>query len=274
MPGEEIAVLNASRRALTMRALHMPEFHVTPAPAARSSAAPADTSGAAPARAVPLTIFMLALAALLAVAAVSVLVPTVVVEGLPADPSARAARDLLAGRVMPQCGGLRFRSAFLGDLSPGPHLPRPDPALISSAQMLLERARIAHPLEPRVVAALGHLELVRRRLPRAEALYRHAIELRAHCTEARLGLGLALALEADTTSDPFARRALQLEALAQFTAVGARSENALPALYDRVRMLENVGRETEAKRSGAEYLARDSTSVWAMRLRGEIADAR
>jgi hypothetical protein len=269
-----MAVWNARQRALTMRALIMPEFRVTPAPDAGNPAASDAPPAAAPARAVPLTIFMLALATLLAISAISFFVPTVVVEGLPADPSARAARDLLAGRVMPQCSGLRFRSAFLGDLSPGPPVSRPDPALISGAQMLLERARIAHPLEPRVVAALGHLELVRRRLPRAEALYRHAIELRAHCTEARLGLGVALALEADTTSDPFARRALQLEALAQFTAVGARSENALAALYDRVRMLENVGRDADAKRRGAEYLARDSTSVWAMRLREEIADAR
>jgi hypothetical protein len=257
-----------------MRFSAMTEIRMKPEPAASSPAAPTPGAALASPRAVPLTIFVLTLALLLGIATVSFFVPTSVVEGLPADPSARAARDLVAGRVMPQCGGLRFRSAFLGDLSPGTHALRADPALILSAQMLLERSRGAHPFEPRVVAALGHLELARRHLQKAEELYRNAIELRAHCTEARLGLGVTLALEADTTADPLARRALQLEALAQFTAVGPKSENALPALYDRVRMLENVGREAEAKRRGDEYLARDSTSVWAMRMREEIAALR
>ena len=219
---------------------------------------------------VPMAVFLAMLASLLAVAGVSLFMPRTMVEGMPRDPSARAARDLLIGQVMPPGDGLRFRSAFLGELPSDGHPHLPDPALIARAEALLSRAREAHPLEPRVVAALGHLELARRHLERASRLYRHAIELRAHCSEARLGLGVALALESERSADAFRRRDLALEALAQFMAVPAESELALDALYDRAMLLARVGRAAEARRVAERYLALDPASPWAGRLRAEI----
>lgn len=217
-----------------------------------------------------MAVFLAVLASLLAVAGLSVFMPRTVVEGVPRDPSARAARDLLMNRLMPPCDGLRFRSAFLGELPSDGRPHGPDPGVIAQAEALLSRAREAHPLEPRVVAALGHLELARRHLERAAGLYRHAIELRAHCSEARLGLGVALALESERSADAFRRRDLALESLAQFTAVRPESELALDALYDRAILLARVGRAAEARRVAERYLALDPDRPWAGRLRAEL----
>ena len=224
------------------------------------------------ARTLPAPVFPVALAALLAIAVASTFVPTRAVEGLPPDPSAHAARDLLYGRVAPAAGNLRFASVFFGDSAAlGPAGASADLALLERARMLLDRARQAHPFEPRVVAALGHLELARRRLASAEALYLHAIDLRAHCSEARLGLGVALSLEADGTADLFARRALQLRALAQFLAIGPGSEREREALYDRALLEERVGRHRDALVSAHAFLAIEPASPWADRLRRAVA---
>lgn len=224
-----------------------------------------------PIRSLPAPVFPVVLAVLLALAILSAWVPTREVEGLPADPSARAAHDLLWDRVTLPAGGLRFGSAFLGDSAASPRPASPDPARIEQARGLLERAHRAHPFEPRVVAALGHLELAERRLSRAERLYQSAIDLRSHCTEARLGMGVALAVEADGTGDLFARRGLQLRALAQFLTIGPGSERAREALYDRAVLEERVGRHRDALESAREYLARDPRGPWADRLRAALA---
>jgi tetratricopeptide (TPR) repeat protein len=263
----------ALRCALAMN--RDPESFRAPEPRARAprevpeGGAPAGSTGRA--RTLPAPVFPVMLAVLLAIAIVSAFVPTRAVEGLPADPSAHAARDLLYGRVAPAAGDLRFASVFFGD-SAAPELAgAADPALLERARMLLDRAREAHPFEPRVVAALGHLELARRRLARAERLYLDAIDLRSHCTEARLGLGVALSVEADGTADLFARRALQLQALAQFFAIGPGSEREREALYDRALLEERVGRHRDALQSARAFLALEPASPWADRLRRAIA---
>lgn len=230
----------------------------------KSDPTPPGVSGR-PTHSLPAPVFPAVLVVLLAIAVASTLVPTTEVEGLPADPSARAARDLLYGRVPLPPGELRFGSAFLGDPESA-RTPLADPALLAHARSLLERARAAHPLEPRVVAALAHLELASRRLVRAEALYRNAIDLRSHCTEARLGLGFTLAEQADGATDLFERRALRLRALAQFYAIGPRSERAGEALYDRALLEQRVGRHADAMASAREYLARGPSDPWAPRL--------
>jgi len=218
--------------------------------------------------------FLSVLGVLLAIAAISVLLPRTVVEGLPRDPSARAARDVLYGRVIPPCGGLRFRSAFLGESTPAAPAHPSDALLLHEGEQLLERAHEAHPLEPRVVAALGHLALARRHLEEAALLYRRAIDLRSHCSEARLGLGITLALESEATADALRRRALALESLSQFTALSGESELAPEAFYDRAVLLARVGRRSEAEHQADRYFARDSSRAWAQKLREELAQAQ
>jgi hypothetical protein len=225
------------------------------------------------ARSISGAVFLAVIATLLAIAAGSLFLPTASVEGVPNDPSARAARDLMWRRLVPPAGGLRFASAFTGEaIEPG--VPRPgESALLDRAAELLWRSVRAHPLEPRSLAALGHVELARRRPERAARYYRRAIDLRAHCSEARLGLGVALALEADRTADALERRALELAALAQFTAVDSRSARWLDAQFDRVILLRRVGRRAEADLAARAYFARDTASAWAARLREGPAEA-
>ena len=239
-----------------------------PPPDERREGAEAAPVGRVPraARTLPTPVFPVVLAVLLALAIGSAFVTTHPVEGLPDDPSARAARDVLAGSAAPATGGLRFGSAFFGDSGIG-LAAAPDPAVIARARTLLERAHEAHPLEPRVVAALGHLALVERRLGAAEALYLTAIDLRSHCTEARLGLGVVLAVQADGSGDLFERRALQLRSLAQFLAIDGGSERMREALYDRAVMEERVGRHRDARESARAFLAIEPQGPWASRLR-------
>lgn len=239
------------------------------ASALHEAAAPAPPErSAARVRNLPAPVFPVVLAILLAIAVASAFVTTHAVEGLPDDPSARAARDVLSGCPAPAAGELRFGSVFFTDSAAG---FAPAAAAIGRARVLLERAHEAHPFEPRVVAGLGHLELAQRRLAQAEALYQRAIDLRSHCTEARLGLGVALAVEADGTGDLFARRELQLRALAQFLVIGADSEREREALYDCAVMEERVGRHRDAVESARAFLALEPDGRWAERLRRTVA---
>jgi hypothetical protein len=84
--------------------------------------------------------------------------------------------------------------------------------------------------------------------------------------EAHLGLGVALALTAETLSDLAADRGLRLRAIAQFAAVPENDPVYLAALYDRALLLKRVGRESEAREWARQYRERDATSPWAEAL--------
>ena len=58
---------------------------------------------------------------------------------------------------------------------------------------------------------------------------------------------------------------------AKFAAVRPDDEEYAAALFDRATVSALVDRDREARRLAAEYLARDSTSRWAARLRGNAA---
>jgi hypothetical protein len=82
---------------------------------------------------------------------------------------------------------------------------------------------------------------------------------------------VALAVEADGTGDLFARRELQLRALAQFLVIGAGSEREREALYDCAVMEERVGRHHDAVESARAFLALEPDGRWAERLRRTVA---
>ncbi len=214
---------------------------------------------------------MLALAVL---AVVSHLIPQHVVSGLPDDPAVHAARDLVHGRVAAGFEGLRFGSALTGEALQGRAISVAEPAPLARAESLLKVASGRQRLEPRLLAALGHLDLVQRRYEPAERRYRAALGLQAQCSEARLGLGVALAERALTEGDPLRARGLTLEAIAQFAAVGPESPEYPAALYDRALLLPRVGRGEEARRLARAYLALDPNGPWADRLAAETGVSR
>ncbi|HYM79870.1 MAG TPA: hypothetical protein VEY91_00495 [Candidatus Limnocylindria bacterium] len=194
------------------------------------------------------TLGFLAVLFLLAVAAaLSIVAPTPILTGLPDDPDAHKARAALAGRSIVHTGSLEFRSALGGATEDGT-LATADRAAVTTAEASLLRATKRHPRDPRIVNALAHLDLAAGRLDRAERRYRAALDLAPTYGEARLGLGVALALQAETLDDPARYRGLRLQAIAQFAAVPEADPQYPLALGNRVRMLREVGRAREAER--------------------------
>jgi predicted Zn-dependent protease len=211
--------------------------------------------------------FLVLIVGLAVVAAVGVLVPAKMATGLPDDIVVRAAQASLSGRVPMRAGNLRFRSALTGEAPTGARFGVQEDTLVLRATQLLEGTRSRQRGDPRLAVALAHLDLARQRYVRAERAYRAVTDRGIDAPEARLGLGLALALEARAERDPLRARALRLEAIAQWTAVDPRHECWLPALYDRALLLAEVGRRDEAARAAREYLTREPAGPWALTLR-------
>jgi hypothetical protein len=205
------------------------------------------------------------------VAAMSLLSPAHAVRGLPDDEDARALAERVSGRLAIATGGLRFTSALTGEADPEHAFDAASQRLAGSADSVLRRVAARRPADPRVLAARAHVALARHDHRLAKSLYRRAIELSRHFPEARLGLGVTLAREATLESNPLIARSLRLQSLAQFAAVRPDDEEYPAALYDRATVSALVDRDREARRLVAEYLARDSTSRWAARLRGNAA---
>ena len=217
--------------------------------------------------------FIALMVMLAVIAAVSVLVPPRLVAGLPDDADATAASALLHARLPMRAGALRFRSTLTGEAPPGAVFGAGEARLAERAARLLERAHARRRGDPRLEVALAHLDLARQRHLLAERRYRAVTDRGVDSPEARLGLGVALALQADAARDPLWARMLRLEAIAQFAAVDPRDSTCTVALYDRALLLDQVGRHSEARRAMREYAARDSVSPWAGRLRRALGAA-
>lgn len=193
-------------------------------------------------------LFLVMLAGLLAVAAASLWVRPSHPRGLPGD----AALATAAGLPDPGLGvlsdGLRVRAAVFGG---EPRAHASDAAALARAahaESVLTLWSSGHASDARGHAALGALALVRHDHAEAAVHFRRACDLAPHHGEARLGWGVALALQSELASDPARRRALLLAAIAQFAAVDASDEDEWrAALLNRARLLETAGRNAEAQ---------------------------
>jgi len=221
--------------------------------------------------ALPALVFVAILAMLLGLAVVSLWLRPAHPDGLPADAKLLATAGLPDPSLGVLTSGLRFRAAAFGG-EPSPH-PTTEPELqrAAAAEKTLNHWIRRHPGEPRVRAALGALALARHDYASAAGHYREACERAPHYGEGRLGWGVALALDAERTSDHWQRRGLMLQAIAQFAAVDASASEYPLALYDRALLLNDVGRTNEAFRLARRYLTLDPASAWAGRLRAGLA---
>ena len=220
----------------------------------------------------PTLFFLGILTVLLTLAGISLWLRPEHPTGLPDAAPLLAAAGLPDPSLGVLTADLRFRAAALGG----------EPARRTSTAMELVHARDAermllhwtrrHPGEPRVRAALGALALVRHDYAAAAIHFREACERSPHYGEGRLGWGVALALDAERTSDSWHRRELMLRAIAQFAAVDASEREYLPAVYNRARLLAEVGRGDDARSLARHYLAVDYTSPWAQRLRADLLE--
>jgi tetratricopeptide (TPR) repeat protein len=181
----------------------------------------------------------------------SLLAPTPLTTGLPDDPDVAEARAIVGEARRLELGGLRLSSA-MGIVGGGtPADAAMARAIAPRAEVSLERAWRRLPRDPRIEAALGHLELAAGRYEHAERRYRDAIGRAATYGEARLGLGVALAMQARLALDPNVERTRQLAAIAQFAAVPERDPHHAEALHNRIMLLRDVGRDAEADRLAA-----------------------
>lgn len=191
-------------------------------------------------------------------------------QGLPDDPDAVAATELMSGQVSAATNSLRWSAALLG----GEPVNRPPDAamlrLSAAARTRLDAARRRAGGDPRPLAALAALDLVAHDYSRAAAHYRRACEAAPRYGEARLGAGVALALEADRTPEPWQSRALRLQAIAEFAMVDSTVEEYPLALYNRVLVLRDVDRTREAAYWAARYLAVDDTSAWSAEMQALV----
>lgn len=210
---------------------------------------------------------VLILAGLLAVALLGRSRRPEVVTGMPEDPGVTAALAVMAGSVLVWSGDLRLESSWTTDEhGPRPGLPlglRPgDSGRITEAERWLLEAQQRRPRDARVDGLLGYLEVVRHRYERGEERYRAAVEKSPGYGEARLGLGVTLALRARTEGDTRRARGLVLEAIAQLAAVTEQDPFFLPALYDRILLLQQVGRGEEARRLANRYIELEPAGAW------------
>lgn len=210
--------------------------------------------------------FLAALAVLLAMGLASLVAKPRHPGGLPDDADALAAAAEVTGRVSVATNELRWSAAVLGG-EPSRHAADADMLRrAANARTRLELSARRHAADPRPLAALAALDMAAHDYVRAARRYRRACELAPRYGEGRLGAGVALALEADRTPDPWQSRALRLQAIAQFAMVDPSEREHALALYDRVRLLREVGRTPEADHYAGRYRALDDTSHWARSL--------
>jgi tetratricopeptide (TPR) repeat protein len=220
--------------------------------------------------ALPALLFLGLMVILLVVAAWSLWLRPDHPQGLPGDAALLAASGLPDASLGVLAPELRFRAAALGGdvavhVNDAAALAR-----VAAAEHVLAHWARRHPGEPRVRAALGALALARHDYADAASHYREACERSPHYGEGRLGWGMALALDAEHTSDPWLHRALALRAIAQFAAVDPTDPVYPHALYDRAHLLNDVGRTNEATDLARRYLAIDPSGPWADRLRAAL----
>ncbi len=114
---------------------------------------------------------------------------------------------------------------------------------------------------------LGSVYLSRSQFSRARGEFQQVLNEAAAHSEALLALGVTSHEEALQTKDPVRRIRLLKEALADFDAVLANRPASAPARYNRIWALYECGRHSEALREIDVYLAQDSQSIWAVRLK-------
>jgi hypothetical protein len=241
-----------------------------PAPSLEGSAA---ASSPAPARrwswrSKPVLGFAAALTLLSSVAIGHLVTRERTLVGVPEDPNLDAARRLLDGSLPVGGDGLRFVTALTGEPAGSAPVGSDPRALdrIATAERHVRSALERHPEDVRIQCALAAFDLAAQRYERAERRYRVITDRVPRYGEARLGLGMALALQAGVTGDEIVARRLALRAIAQFAAVDPADATYPVAVYDRAVMLHRVGRPAEARRWAAVYAALDPGSEWPRRL--------
>ncbi len=114
---------------------------------------------------------------------------------------------------------------------------------------------------------LGSVYLSRSQFSKARGEFQQVLNQAAGHSGALLARGVTSYEEALQTKDPVDRVRLLKEALADFDAILAGRPASTPARYNRIWVLYECGRHPEALKEIDLYLAQDSQSIWAARLK-------
>jgi CHAT domain-containing protein len=114
---------------------------------------------------------------------------------------------------------------------------------------------------------LGSVYLSQLQFPRARDHFRKVLDAHPGHPQAIVGHGVALSEEARASTDPAEQSRLLARALADFDAVLASDPSSLAARYNRVQILLETGMHRQALAEIEVYLSKDSSSIWAERLR-------
>lgn len=159
-------------------------------------------------------------------------------------------------------GGLRLDLPF-----------QPAAALRAEASTTLEQAKIlfsqaiAVRRTPEAHLGLAAVLLGESRFSEARAQFEEVLKISRDHFQGLLGRGVAAYEEGRQAEDPVARLNLLSGALRDFDAAMKQQPESAAARYNRIWVLYETGRHKEALAEIDMYLARDSTSLWAVELK-------
>ena len=114
---------------------------------------------------------------------------------------------------------------------------------------------------------LGYIELRRGQFSKAQDAFNGILGAGRTDAQALLGRGVSRFEEGLAVTDPLLRDARLRGALEDFEGVLKLKPGSNEALYDKIRVLYELGRHKDALREIDAYLARDADSIWAVKLR-------
>jgi tetratricopeptide (TPR) repeat protein len=114
---------------------------------------------------------------------------------------------------------------------------------------------------------LAYIHLRNLQFSRAQNEFQILLDARKNDAQALLGRGVSRFEEGIAAADPVLRKSRLSGALEDFEAVLKLAPQSVEARYDKVQTLFELGRHELALREIDAYLAQDSESLWAIKLR-------
>ena len=175
------------------------------------------------------------------------------------------ARSLLQQVYEPRSpSGLRLDLPFRSEV-----YQRADPSgeAMTGAEKLLNQALGVREGMSEALLGLGYLHLQKNQFKKAEAEFQAVLDARSSNLQALLARGVSRFEEGSASTDPTARRTYLGGALQDFESVLKLNPGSNEARFNKVRALYEMGRHKQALQEIDVYLARDSDSIWAVKLR-------
>ena len=138
---------------------------------------------------------------------------------------------------------------------------------LKRAEILFSQALVGREDMPEARLGLAAIYLNESQFARARDEFQKVLAVRENHPQALLGRGVAEYEAAKQAADPIQRRTLLSAALADFDTSLKQQPCSAEASYNRIWVLYETGRHTEALTEIDSYLSRDPDSIWAAKLR-------